>query len=127
MRSGLVVAALIFVLIVGFAFGSYAVFKHSGREVTRDVDHLMAAVQAGDWDKAAGHARELRKSWLKAEKIWGPLTDHNEIDHLGEAVERTLKLVELKKKDEALTEAAVVRWLAHHVPEREVPGLGNIF
>lgn len=127
MRSGLVVAALIIVIIVGFAFGSYAVFRRSGREVTRNVDRLAAAVQAGDWNKASGRASELHKSWLKAEKIWGPLTDHNEIDHLGEAVERTLKLVELKKKDEALAEAAVVRWLAHHVPEREVPGLGNIF
>lgn len=126
MRSAIVIL-MIPVLIVGLAAWGYITSRRTSGEVTRRIEELSAYVQSGQWDDARREARALTDTWRKTQKIWGLVMDHHEIDALDTSIVRMVRLIHLEEKADALAEAAVAYRMAKHIPEREVPGIGNVF
>lgn len=123
-------AALVLLLpacILAVSFGTYRISRHQGQEISRRLERIVIRLTKSDWEGASREAGLIRREWNKARKTWGLIMDHKEIDSMDLSISRLCSLISSHERALALAEAAVALRLAGHIPEREIPGVGNIF
>lgn len=123
-------AALVLLLpafILAVSYGTYRISQRQGQEISHRLEQIKIRLIRNDWEGAGREARFMQKDWKTARKTWGLIMDHKELDSMDISISRLCSLISSRERALALAEAAVALRLAGHIPEREIPGVGNIF
>ncbi len=85
------------------------------------------AVAGRDWPAANHQLRRLEKEWSKTKSLWAMLLNHEEIDAIEQALERSKKALLSRSVSDAAIEIGALRYFLKHIYERERLNLVNIF
>ncbi|NMA33848.1 MAG: DUF4363 family protein [Clostridiaceae bacterium] len=132
MKNGAVVRIIVlmavlaaFILVSGIC--SQQLIRGDSEKLEKGIDAIQDGIRSGKWDNASDTLNSISSDWVNIKKTWSALIDHEEIDSIDITFTRLKALLEAKDISSALSEAAALRRLVTHIPEREKPSLENLF
>jgi hypothetical protein len=132
MKNGAVVRIIVlmaafaaFILVSGIC--SQQLIRGDSERLAKGIDSIQDGIRSGKWNNAADTLNRIDSDWASIKKTWSALIDHEEIDSIDITLTRLKALLEAKDSSSALSEAAALRRLVTHIPERENPSLENLF
>ncbi|PKM83990.1 MAG: hypothetical protein CVU88_00355 [Firmicutes bacterium HGW-Firmicutes-13] len=118
---------IMLLLLIGFSLFIFRQTFEIAEGLTAALDQIEETVQTDQWDKASRVVEELKEQWGRADAWWSPFMDHQEIDLLDQSIVRVARLVEVRRKEDALVEISVARTMIKSISELQRPGISNIF
>jgi hypothetical protein len=115
------------VIIIGLSFWTNYSLQASTRDLTRQIDILMADIQKGDWEQAVKQANIIENSWDKAARWWPIILDHQEIDNIEFSLSKTKEYISSQNAPLSRGQLSELRLMIKHIPEKEALNLQNIF
>ena len=117
----LVTAVVLLAVLVGVCIGCRW-------ELARLADALSAEVETFSMLTWEGNITQAQETLLAAREGWlGAVLPHTELDEIERLFEAALQAAENGDLSECRMQAAELRALLRHLPEREEPSLANIF
>lgn len=68
----------------------------------------------------------MSSDWSKMKGIWSSLIDHQEIDNIDITLSRLQMMIEIEDTSALIPEAAALRKIISHIPEKEKLTLDNL-
>ncbi|NLH96978.1 MAG: DUF4363 family protein [Clostridiaceae bacterium] len=132
MRSGImtrmiVLMAVITALIIVSGLLAHRSVRDDSVKLEKNIETVQDSIRAEKWDSASDALDRIRNDWTAIKKTWSALIDHEEIDNIDITITRLEALLEAKEAASALSEAAALRRLVTHIPEREKLSMENLF
>ncbi|HOQ06449.1 MAG TPA: DUF4363 family protein [Clostridiales bacterium] len=127
MTRMVVLMVIITVLIIISGLFAHQLLRHHSGQLERNIEAVQNDIGAEKWDSAAEVLDRIKNDWESIKKTWSVLIDHEEIDSIDVTITRLEALLDAKDSASALSEAAALRRLVTHIPEREKLSLENLF
>ncbi len=118
--------AIGFLLLVGFALGTYAYVNTSANDLVTSLETVEKSIADQKWDTAKENLKTAENKWDKTKVWWTILLDHQEIDNIDISINRLEKYVETHGTTLSLGEISALLMLVDHISEKEAPSLKNI-
>lgn len=126
MTRMIVLMAVITALIIVSGLLAHRSVRDDSVKLEKNIETVQDSIRAEKWDSASDALDRIRNDWT-AIKTWSALIDHEEIDNIDITITRLEALLEAKEAASALSEAAALRRLVTHIPEREKLSMENLF
>lgn len=127
-KSGLLMASLLFGLVVVTAMGVWTVqsLRDTSGHLSGRVDSVMVLVRQERWGDAEQALTDLDGDWQKVRKWWTVFLHHREIDNIDFSIARIREYLWAEDEELALGEAAALREMIMHIPDKESLTLENV-
>ncbi len=91
------------------------------------VDDMESKIHIEKWTSTLSLFNNINKEWKDSRGILLLILQHEEIERINVALERTRSYISIKNKPLTLGEAATLKFLFRHIQEKESLSLKNIF
>lgn len=116
----------IFVLIVFASHYATSTLSEHAQSLEERIDNITINTEKNNWEAAESELSAIEEEWPKVENLWSALLDHEEIDHIDEALKKVSSYVKSKNAPFALAELSVLKQYIKHIPDKEAFNLKNI-
>ncbi len=123
-----IVVTLLIILAIVTGSGVWMVraLDKSADDLAGRIDRIEAQVRRENWDEAERTLEGVGARWAGMKKWWTITLDHKEIDNIDFAMARLREYIRTEDDELALGEAAALRGMIRHIPEKEAFTLENI-
>lgn len=125
MRSVIISAAVLIVLIVAIAFSSVYV-ERACEQMALALDQLYDAALNGSWGEAAVKTGRIEAQWDQHSQILTILFDHKELDAISSSIEKIEQYVAFENREKSAAEIANASMLVRALPRKDVLTISNI-
>lgn len=128
MHTAKIIVSIILLLTLIIVSSSYTyntLFTASER-LDRHIAEIESNIKAKNWADASKGLSAFENEWSHENKTWEMLLDHFEIDNIDAAFARLSKYIETQDPTLALGEAASLKLMIKHIPEKEKLSINNI-
>lgn len=115
------------VIFFGLAWWNSSYLTKTSKQLADQAEKLRKAIIEESWDDADTAIIGIRRLWGQHKKIWLLLVDHDDIDDIDEIIYKIDEMVNLREKEQALSDIAELRFLVQDLADKEVLSLANIF
>ncbi|MBZ4655398.1 MAG: hypothetical protein JG781_2757 [Peptococcaceae bacterium] len=115
------------VFLLSFGWGVYIFLEKSANTFLHLAQEILNPLKQEEWEKAKESFAQTEKTWLKINKYWPMLINHQEMDRIEESISKLKGYLENKDKTEAQAELHVLIHYIKHIPKKEALNLQNIF
>ncbi len=115
------------VIFFGLAWWNSSYLTKTSKQLADQAEKLRKAIIEESWDDADTTIIGIRRLWGQHKKIWLLLVDHDDIDDIDEIIYKIDEMVNLREKEQALSDIAELRFLVQDLADKEVLSLANIF
>lgn len=95
--------------------------------LVKAIDEIVQSSRSGDWRGSADKMQQMTDQWQRIRRTWSSLIDHQEIDNIDVTLSRLKILIEIRDITSLMPEAAALRKIVGHIPEKESLTIDNIF
>ncbi|WP_408954564.1 DUF4363 family protein [Natroniella sp. ANB-PHB2] len=127
MRNTIIYTTILLIFTLILVSYGYIITNNKADQLTSKLNTLEDNLVNNNWDTTRDNTESLNQAWEEASFTWSIFMDHNEIDKLDLSISKIISLVELEKKDKALTELKLAKELARQIPTNEKIKIENIF
>lgn len=120
------VLLILLAVVVGFGVWTVKALQGTAEELAVRIDHMQALVKREQWREAEQELDGLSGHWNKSKKWWTTVVDHREIDNIDFSIVRIREYLWAEDEELALGEAAALKKMIEHIPEKESFTLENI-
>ncbi len=106
---------------------AYKLLDDDSIKLAKTIDEIIESSKSGDWERSANEMHKIDSDWRNMKHAWSSLIDHEEIDNIDVTLSRLQILNEVKDITSLLPEAAALKKLISHIPEKESLTIDNIF
>jgi hypothetical protein len=96
-------------------------------KLVNEIDDIIQSSRSGDWERSADKVRQMDIEWKIIKRTWSSLIDHQEIDNIDVTLSRLQILIETRDIPSLMPEAAALRKIISHIPEKESLSIDNLF
>ncbi|HEY8349723.1 MAG TPA: DUF4363 family protein [Clostridiales bacterium] len=121
----LLIVITAFIILSGFF--ALDLIRDDSEKLEKNIGSVQNSINAGNWGNASEALDRIKNDWMDIKKTWSALIDHEEIDNIDITIAKLEAMLEAKDSVSALSEAAALRRLVTHIPEREKLSLENLF
>lgn len=126
MRGAIIAGCLFVVMVIGMFF-SLSALEKSCKEISDTAESIYQRVSEESFDEANKKMKELENMWAEKSKWVSMLVDHGETDEIMKTIASLGEFVKYAEIPELMAEIKTLKILIEHIPEKERPGLRNIF
>jgi len=120
----LMIVITIFIILSGFL--ALDLIHGDSEKLEKNIESVRNNIKTGNWENASESLGRIKSDWTGIKKTWSALIDHEEIDNIDITIAKLEAMLEAKDSASALSEAAALRRLVTHIPEREKPSIDNL-
>lgn len=122
-------SALIFLLLflIIFSWNTYYLIKKDTDQLLTYTDRLEASIINDEWQEATEIYNDTKNIWTDMLDYWPMLIHHQEMDSIEESFVKLQSYLLYQENSHALAELLTLVQLIHHLPQKEVLILKNIF
>ncbi|MDI6906563.1 MAG: DUF4363 family protein [Thermoanaerobacterales bacterium] len=120
------VLLVLLVVVIGFGVWTVQALRGTADELGMRIDRVQALVKQERWQEAERALDGLGGRWEKSKKWWTAFVDHQEIDNIDFSIVRIREYLWAEDEELALGEAAALKKMIEHIPEKESFTLENI-
>lgn len=124
---GAIIAGCIFVVMVIGMFLSLSALEKSCKEISDTAENIYQCASEQSFEEAQKMMKELEDMWDRKSKWVSMLVDHGETDEIMKTIAALGEYVKYTEMPELMAEIKTLKILIEHIPEKERPGLRNIF
>ncbi len=126
--SAIIIASLVILTALVLFSGLYThkLLHDDSDRLVRTIDEIIESSRSGDWKRSSDGIRRMSSDWSKMKGIWSSLIDHQEIDNIDITLSRLQMMIEIEDTSALIPEAAALRKIISHIPEKEKLTLDNL-
>lgn len=117
---------ILIALVLLSGFYTHKLLRDDSDRLVKSIDEIIESSGSGDWERSSETIRRMSSDWGKMKGIWSSLIDHQEIDNIDITLSRLQMLIEIKDTSALMPEAAALRKIISHIPEKEKLTLDNL-
>jgi hypothetical protein len=114
-------------LIISSGIYSHKLLSDDSVKLVKAIDEIIQSSDSGNWERSADEMRRMDSDWRKIKHTWSSLIDHQEIDNIDITLSRLQILIEIRDTSSLMPEAAALRRIISHIPEKESLSIDNLF
>lgn len=123
----LATAVILLIVVLALCVGSQWKLRRMTDGWIAEVEHSAALAGQNETDSAHAALAKVRDEWKASLPLLGSMLPHDELDQIERLFETALQAAENGDEREYLLQAAELRALLAHLPERDAPKIQNIF
>lgn len=126
MRSLFISTLIVAILIISWMV-MYNFIVQSVEDINSVIANMENTISNDNWDSTLGLYNTVNEKWENTRKVLMLILDHEEMEKINLALERTEGYISAKNKSLTLGEVAALKYFFSHVKEKESLSLKNIF
>jgi len=112
--------------VIGFGAWTTRSLQGTADELAAQIDRMQTLVKHERWREAERALDGLDGDWNRHKRWWTAVVDHREIDSIDFSIARIREYLWAEDEELALGEAAALKKMIRHIPEKEAFTLENI-
>jgi len=117
---------VILAMVIGAGVWMVQALDKTADDLVKRIDQIEAQVRQEKWDEAERTLAGVRSRWAEMKRWWAVFLDHQEIDNIDFTLVRIGEYLWAEDEELALGEAAALKEMVRHIPEKEAVTLENI-